>query len=76
MKCDNCGIEFTGAPVIVTHEVREGLTGRTNAYIRNTTTEPLVLCPECAKSLRNWPWFLLVGILAAIAVGLIISLFR
>jgi hypothetical protein len=76
MKCDNCGKDFTGAATFETHEVTEGLTGRTKSYIRNTTTEPIVLCPRCAASRRNLLWYILGVIGLAIAIDIIAALAR
>jgi hypothetical protein len=76
MKCDSCGRDFNERPVFETHEVTAGLTGRARAYIRNTTTESIVLCPQCAARRRNLPWFILAVMGSAIAFGIIAALVR
>jgi hypothetical protein len=75
MKCDNCGKDFAGEPVFETHEVTEGLWGRVRSYIWNSTTEPIVLCPECADRRHRLPGFILMVICAMVVGVAIISAF-
>ncbi len=72
MKCEKCGREFHCEPVIETHEITEGIIGKCKAYIRNTTTAPLTLCPECAASRSKIPAFMVsVFIIAVGTVALL-----
>jgi hypothetical protein len=69
MQCSTCGKEFSSGGTFDSHSV-----GISDVAMGNKTVA-ITLCPDCARSRRKLPWFVIITLSIAFGVLGLISFF-